>query len=227
MGDPKKTRKKYTTPAHMWQGTRIEDEYKLKKEFGLKNNTEIWRAEAFVRNARDQVRKLIGKSDEKAENQKKLLLGRLTRLGIISKDSTMSDILAINVRNVLDRRLQTILNAKGIAKSSKEARQMIVHGQVKYKGRKHTLPGSMVSVADEATISYTGPSRTVRPPRKKETSPSIEAKVEEGATQGSEDGAKKEEPKAEEKKEESKPEEKKEANAKSPTPNASDKEEKK
>jgi small subunit ribosomal protein S4 len=190
MGDPRKTRKKYTTPAHMWQGTRIADEFKLKKEFGLKNNTEIWRANAFVSNARQQVRKLIGKSDDKAEAQKKLLLGRLTRLGIVSKESKLADVLAINTRNVLDRRLQTILSAKGIAKSMKEARQMIVHGQVKYNGKKHTIPSTIVKVEEEASISYIGPSRAPRPPKKKETakdSPSIEGEVKAEATEKKEE----------------------------------------
>jgi small subunit ribosomal protein S4 len=175
MGDPKKLHKKYTTPAHMWQGTRIADELKLKKDYGLKNNREVWRANAFVLEARDQARKLIGKKDEKTENQKKLLLNRLTRLGILSKGATISDILAIKVNNVLDRRFQTLLKEKGIAKSAKEARQMIIHGQVKYRGRKHTVPSTIIPVEYTGTISYVGPSRDPRPPKHKSTaSPSLE-----------------------------------------------------
>jgi len=196
MGDPKATRKKYTTPAHMWQGTRIADELKLKKDYGLKNNKEIWRAEAFVRNARQQARRLIGKKDDEAEAGKKLLLGRLVRLGIIPKDTTLADILAINVKDVLGRRLQTILREKGIAKTMKEARQMIIHGQVKYGGRKHTIPGTIVPTEFEGTISYTGTSRAPRSPKKKaeraEESPAVEGevkaeekKVEGGAVEGS------------------------------------------
>jgi len=174
----------------MWQGTRIADELKLKKDFGLKNNREIWRAEAFVRNARQQARKLIGKKNDEAEARKKLLLGRLVRLGIISKDTTLADILAINVKNVLSRRLQTILREKGVAKTLKEARQMIIHGQVKYCGRKHTIPGTIVPTEFENTISYIGPSRATRAPKKKETveeSPAIEGdiKVEGGEVEGS------------------------------------------
>ncbi|MFH1450921.1 MAG: 30S ribosomal protein S4 [archaeon] len=182
MGDPKKTRKKYTTPAHMWQGTRIADELKLKKEFGLKNNREVWRANAVVSNVRQQARDLIGKKTEKDEARKKLLLNRLTRLGIISKGATLSDVLAINIKDILNRRLQTILKEKGMAKSAKEARQMIVHGQVKYGGRKHSIPGTIVPVEKEGTVTYIGPSRIPRPPRKKEKqgseeSPSIEGNI--------------------------------------------------
>ncbi|MDP7282327.1 MAG: 30S ribosomal protein S4 [Candidatus Undinarchaeales archaeon] len=192
MGDPRKTRKQYTTPAHMWQGTRIEDEYKLKKEYGLKNNTEIWRANTVVSNARQQARNLIGKKDERGEAQKKLLLGRLTRLGIISKESSVADILAITVQDVLNRRLQTLLKEKGIAKSTKEARQMIIHGQVKFQGRKHTAPSTIVPVEKESTIAYTGASRTIRPPKKKEeaASPSIEADATESADKAEGSGQK-------------------------------------
>jgi len=179
MGDPKKIRRKYTTPAHMWQGTRIADEKKLKRDFGLKNNREVWRAEAFVSNARGQARLLIGKSDDKAAAQKKLLLGRLSRLGIIAKDTKFADILALNIRDVLDRRLQTILNKKGITKSMKEARQMILHRQIKYCEKVHTIPGTIVPIDAEETISYIGPSRIPKPPKKKraEESPAIEGEV--------------------------------------------------
>jgi small subunit ribosomal protein S4 len=194
MGDPKKTRKKFTTPAHMWQGTRIADELKLKREFGLKNNREIWRAKTFISNARQQARQLIGKKDEKGENLQKLLLNRLTRQGIVSKGATLSDILGLNVRDVLTRRLQSILKAKGIAKTAKEARQMIIHGQVKYNGRKHSIPGTIVPVDKEETIAYVGISRAPRAPKKKEAKGPEESPALEG-------GEAKPEAPAEEKKE--------------------------
>ncbi len=41
MGDPKKIRKKYETPVHPWQKTRIVEEIALLKEYGLKNKKEI------------------------------------------------------------------------------------------------------------------------------------------------------------------------------------------
>ena len=36
MGDPKKIRKKYSTPKHPWEGARIEEEKKLLKDYGIK-----------------------------------------------------------------------------------------------------------------------------------------------------------------------------------------------
>ena len=37
MGDPKKARKKYSTPIHPWQKFRIDDEKAIIKEYGMKN----------------------------------------------------------------------------------------------------------------------------------------------------------------------------------------------
>lgn len=185
MGDPRRFHKKYTTPAHMWQGTRIADESKLKKEFGLKNNKEVWRANAFVGTAREQARNLIGKKDQQGEAQRKLLVNRLVKLGIVSKGATISDVLGIKVHDVLGRRLQTIIKDKGIARTPKEARQMIVHGQVKYGGRKHKEPGTLVPIDKADTVAYIGPSRMPRPPKKKEPqgqdSPSLDASVKPAA----------------------------------------------
>jgi len=41
MGDPKKTRKKYKTPIHPWQGARIEEERVLKRKYGLRSLEEL------------------------------------------------------------------------------------------------------------------------------------------------------------------------------------------
>ena len=41
MGNPKRHRKKYSTPAHPWQRARIEEERELSKEYGFKNKKEM------------------------------------------------------------------------------------------------------------------------------------------------------------------------------------------
>ena len=62
--------------------------------------------------------------------------------------------LGLNVRNVLDRRLQTLLVKKGLALSAKQARQFIVHGHVGVNGQKITVPGYLVNLDDENKINF-------------------------------------------------------------------------
>ena len=50
MGDPKFSRKTYDTPSHPWQGERIKAEVEVVRAFGLKNKTEVWKAETILRN---------------------------------------------------------------------------------------------------------------------------------------------------------------------------------
>ena len=56
MGDPKKLRKKYVTPRHPWQGSRILAEKPLIREYGLKNKKEIYKAQSLLRNFTKQAK---------------------------------------------------------------------------------------------------------------------------------------------------------------------------
>ena len=58
MGDPKFSRRSYDTPSHPWQGERIKAEVVLVNQYGLKNKTEVWKAQTILRNFRGQSREL-------------------------------------------------------------------------------------------------------------------------------------------------------------------------
>ncbi len=155
MGDPRRIRKKYSTPPHPWQKDRIEEERKLLREYGLKNKRELWRATAILRNIRRQVRELLGRQDEMAERQKRMLLERLRRLSLADENTVLDDILSLTVRDVLERRLQTLVYRKGLAHTIKQARQFIVHGHISVGGRKVTAPSYLVLRDEEDTITFT------------------------------------------------------------------------
>ena len=105
MGNPIRPRKKYKTPAHPWQGSRIEQEKIIKKEYGLKNKTEIWRFQSLLRKYTSHAKKLIGTKTAQSEKEKEQLLNRLFKLKIIEKDTKIEDVLDLNVNDFLDRRL--------------------------------------------------------------------------------------------------------------------------
>ena len=56
MGDPKKQRKKYTTPRHPWQRDRLDEERQLLKDYGLKNKKELWKFESLLRKFKGKYR---------------------------------------------------------------------------------------------------------------------------------------------------------------------------
>jgi small subunit ribosomal protein S4 len=69
-----------------------------------------------------------------------------------SATASLDDILSISISDVLERRLQTIIYRKGIAKTIHMARQLVVHGHIAIAGRRVTSPGYLVSRDEEELI---------------------------------------------------------------------------
>ncbi len=154
MGDPKKSRKKYETPSHPWQRARIEEESELQRKYGLKNKREIWKARALLRKFRKRARELVGRVDEKGFKEKEELVKKLYEMGILqSEDATIDDILSLTAEDILERRLQTIVYKKGLARTIRQARQFIVHGHVRIGDRRVNVPSYLVYRDEEGLIT--------------------------------------------------------------------------
>ena len=154
MGSPKKQRKKYKKPLVIWQSELIEEQKKLIREYGLKNKKEIWKTEGFLKKVRDQAKKLIAEKTEQSEKEKKQLLDKLVKLGLIPPSSKLEDVLTLEIKNILDRRLQTIVHQKNLAKSTKQSRQFIVHGHVSINEEKINVPSFIVPLDLEDKITF-------------------------------------------------------------------------
>lgn len=152
----KKQKKKYEKPLRPWDKTRIEEERKILQNYGLRRKREIWRAESILRNYRRLARNLAAKRDKEKE---KILLDKLFRMGLIKKDANLDDILALTIENILERRLQTLVFKKGLANTSRQARQFIVHGHVAVDGRRSKWPSMIVLISEEKKISFYGKSK--------------------------------------------------------------------
>ena len=146
----KKIKKKYKRPKKLFDKQRIEEEKELMKKYGLKKKREIWRAKTILRNFRRIARKLTAEKDPKLEKE---LVSKLKRLGIMEKIESIDDILNLTVDDILKRRLQTVLYSKGLAKTPKHARQLIVHGHVLINNRKVIWPSYLVPKDEEDKIS--------------------------------------------------------------------------
>ncbi len=158
MGDPKFSRRSYDTPSHPWQGERIKAEVVLVNQYGLKNKTEVWKAQTILRNFRGQSRELQARlrgGEAQAKIESEALIAKCGRMGLLPMEgATLNDILTLNEENILARRLQTIVFEKGMASTVGQARQMIVHGHIFMNGHRVTVPGYIVTRKEESSIMY-------------------------------------------------------------------------
>jgi small subunit ribosomal protein S4 len=143
----KRKHKIYSKPKRPFEKVRIEEEAKIKTEFGLKNKKEIWKAEAKIKVMREKAKKLISASPK----EQQALFDRLKKIGI--SVNSISDVLSLEKKDYLNRRLQTILVKKKIATTSRGARQLIVHKKVLVGGDTVNIPSYIVPVELENKIS--------------------------------------------------------------------------
>lgn len=207
MGDPKKIRKKYETPMHPWQGSRIDAEKPLMKIYGLSNKKELWRIGSKLKAFKDNAKSLVARKGTQAEMEKKQLFDKLKSLNLLDSDS-LDAVLGMNIEQLLDRRLQTLVFKQGLARSTKQARQMITHGHIIVADKKMTAPSYLVRITEQDKITYSDnsafkvedhPERIVAVQKAEKTKESEEAEKKREEKKVAE--AKKEEPKVEAKKE--------------------------
>lgn len=184
----KRQRKKYLRPLHPWEKDRIDAEDRVLYRYGLSRKEEIWKTETLLRNFRRQARHLLATPGPQAELESKQLLGRLRRLGLVGEDATLDNVLSLNTENLLERRLQTVVHRRGLARTPRQARQLVLHGHVAIAGRRVSAPSYLVSLAEEEKIGYVGRSPLEQKPPK---ASAVESSVgdEKTAEEASEGGA--------------------------------------
>lgn len=155
MGDPRKSRRKWEGPGHPWIRLNLEKEQVLIGKYGLRNKREIWLAETVIRNFRHQARSLLALPPAERSTREKQLIQKLYRMGIIEKENaTLDDILGLTEESYLERRLQTIVYKKGLARTIYQARQLITHGHIAIGGKRVTSPGYIVMKGEEDLIDF-------------------------------------------------------------------------
>ncbi len=154
MGGIKRQRKKIETPGHPYDKTRLERELPLVGTYGLRNKRELWRARTILSTARQQARGLLALDPEARKTREQELLSRLSRFGMLPQNSNLDSVLALEIKVVLERRLQTIVFRKGLAASPYQARQFITHRHIAIGTGVATSPSRLITVAEEDLISY-------------------------------------------------------------------------
>jgi len=146
----------YETPNHPFQGSRIAEERDLVGRYGLKNKEELWRAQSQLRDYRREARNLLAQFEEDGTTDR--FLSRLQRYGILDENDGLGDVLSLDVTDILERRLQTVVYRKGLANTPKQARQFLGHGHIAIGNRRVKTPSYTVEVDEEDDIGYDGSS---------------------------------------------------------------------
>lgn len=194
MGDQKFPRKQYSTPRHPWEKDRIDTEREVIRDYGLKNKRELWKAQSLLDSFRAQARDLqarLRNEDPQASKQFRNMIARLNRFNILGPEATLDDVLSLRIENILERRLQTLVFRKNLARTQKQARQLIAHGHISIDGRRVDLPGLMVEGVTEDSIEYQefSPLTDELHPLRQITGENMEEQEEEAESEGGEEVA--------------------------------------
>jgi small subunit ribosomal protein S4 len=143
----KRKHKTYSRPKRPFDKVRIEEEAVIIEEFGLKNKREIWKAEAKIKSIREKAKKLISSKPE----EQQALFNKLNEIGL--KVNSISSVLSLDKQDYMRRRLQTIVVAKKLASTPKQARQLITHKKILVDGEAVDSPSYIVPINLESKIT--------------------------------------------------------------------------
>jgi small subunit ribosomal protein S4 len=155
MGDPKLSRRVWKKPKRPLNYDLMMDELKILGTFGLKTKRELWKANTELSRLRLQARSLLALRQEDREQKEPILINSLSKIGLVDKNSTLDDVLNLQVADLLSRRLQTIVQRKLYFKTPYQARQAIVHGHIMIGERVVTIPSYTVKIDEEPKIRLT------------------------------------------------------------------------
>lgn len=154
MGDPRRIKKKYFTPKHPWIQENLDAERELVKEYSVKRKCELYKLNSILKIFKDQAKNLIAATTAQAEKEKKQLIARLNRLGLVKPEAAMDDILSLTIRDLMNRRLQFLVFKKGLARTQAQARQFICHNHIIVGDKKLTSPNALIAQAEEDSINF-------------------------------------------------------------------------
>ncbi len=180
MGSIKKQRKKYFTPSHPWQKKRIDEEKILTQDYGFVNKREIWKMTSKLKRFKERAKYLVARNDKQSEIEETQLISKLQKIGLLKAGANIDQILDLVPKDIMERRLQTIVFRKGFAKSMKQARQFITHNHIMVNGVKIKTPSYVVSIEEENNVTF-APTSKISDAEHPERNTKAQAKTETNA----------------------------------------------
>ena len=181
MGDPKYPRRVWRKPKRPLNYDLKMEELKTLGTFGLRTKRELWKAHTQLSNVRHQARSLLALQQDVREEKEPILMKSLARVGLVSSEATLDDVLNLQVTDLLTRRLQTLVFKKFGFKTPYQARQAVVHGHIMIGDRIVNIPSYTVTTSEEDSIKFTPESKFPEILEKSKETP-VEAPVEEEET---------------------------------------------
>lgn len=123
-------------------------------DFGLRNKRELWRYKTMLSQVRGIARSLLGSAGEQRTRLEQEYISKLGRIGVLAESATIDDVLDLDIRDLLERRLQTMVFRKGLAKTMFQARQFVSHGHISVAGKIVSVPGYIVKRDEEGKLKY-------------------------------------------------------------------------
>ena len=181
MGDPKYPRRVWRKPKRPLNYELKMEELKTLGTFGLRTKRELWKAHTELSRVRHQARSLLALRQEVRAEKEPILMKSLARIGLVSSDATLDDVLNLSVNDLLSRRLLTIVTKKLGFKTPYQARQAVIHGHVMIGERKVNIPSYTVTVGEEDSIHFAPESKIpdMLEKTKSEPKPEVPAEGEE------------------------------------------------
>ena len=112
MGDPRLPRRVWKKPKRPLNYDLKMSELKTLGEFGLKTKRELWKAHTELSRLRNQARSILALGQDVRQNKEPILIRSLVKVGLVPENSTLDDVLNLQVVDMLSRRLQTMCNEK-------------------------------------------------------------------------------------------------------------------
>ena len=159
MGDPKYPRKTWRKPKRPLNYELKMEELQTLGTFGLRTKKELWKAHTELSRVRQQARSLLALTQKVRDEKEPILLKSLSRIGLISTEATLDDVLNLKPTDLLARRLQTIVSSKLGFKTPYQARQAVIHGHIMIGDRKIDIPSYTVTIAEEDSVKFSPESK--------------------------------------------------------------------
>jgi small subunit ribosomal protein S4 len=97
---------------------------------------------------------MLGASEQERAKLEREYLAKLGRMGLLPEAASIDEILDLEIRDLMERRLQTMVFRRGMAKTLYQARQLVSHGHISVAGRIISVPGYMVKRDEEQKLKY-------------------------------------------------------------------------